>query len=181
MRGGELVFGYGSLVSIGVGRRAVLRGHRRVWGVAMDNRRDLEGYKSYRLRTDGSRPAVFVAFLDIVQDPGTDTEGVLVAVDEMALAELDARERNYERIDVSAAFDDAPGRIWTYRGSPAGRARLKRGDLERCVVVDRTYLAAVRAGFAAHGIDVDIDPAPLPVLDLERRELPAAPGGATGR
>jgi hypothetical protein len=180
MSGGELVFGYGSLVSIGVGRRAVLRGHRRVWGVAMDNRRDLEGYKSYRLRTDGSRPSVFVAFLDIVQDPGADTEGVLVAVDEAALVALDARERNYERIDISTAFDDRHGRIWTYRGSPAGRARLERGSLERSVVVDRAYLAAVRAGFAAHGIRADVDP-PLPVLDLERRELPKAPGGATGR
>ena len=37
------------------------------WGVAMDNRVDVPGYKPYRLRADGSRPAVFVAFLDIVR------------------------------------------------------------------------------------------------------------------
>ena len=44
---------------------AVLRGRRRGWGVAMDNRVDVPGYKPYRLRADGCRPAVFVAFLDL--------------------------------------------------------------------------------------------------------------------
>ena len=36
----------------------------------MDNRVDIPGYKSYRLRADGSRPAVFVAFVDIEPDRG---------------------------------------------------------------------------------------------------------------
>ena len=48
------VFGYGSLVPAGLGglpERAVpcrLGGWRRGWHVAMDNRRDLPGYKHYR-------------------------------------------------------------------------------------------------------------------------------------
>ncbi len=64
------VFGYGSLVAEGEGCHvAVLRGYRRVWGVAMDNSVDLPGYKCYRLRADLSRPAVFVAFVDVVRDP----------------------------------------------------------------------------------------------------------------
>lgn len=65
MRSGEqFVFGYGLLAAGVRGRRARLEGYRRVWGVAMDNRVDIPGYKSYRRRDDGSRPAVYVAFLD---------------------------------------------------------------------------------------------------------------------
>ncbi|MGH2917402.1 MAG: hypothetical protein ACRDLS_02220, partial [Solirubrobacteraceae bacterium] len=61
---GQFVFGYGSLAAECDGAAARLRDHRRVWGVAMDNSRDLPGYKHYRLRGDASRPAVFVAFVD---------------------------------------------------------------------------------------------------------------------
>ena len=56
--GREFVFGYGSLAALGDGvapsrtPRAEgfvcdLRGYRRQWGVAMDNSRDLPGYKHY--------------------------------------------------------------------------------------------------------------------------------------
>jgi hypothetical protein len=175
----EFVFGYGSLADRGTGRRARLHGQRRSWGVAMDNRVDIPGYKSYRLRVDGSRPEVFVAFLDLEPDEQATTDGVLVAVDAVALAILDARERNYARIDVTARVDDAPGRIWAYRGSVHGRARLQQGMLESTAVVDRAYLVAVRAGLAAHAIDDDVDPSPLPVFDLERVELPPAATTAT--
>jgi hypothetical protein len=41
----------------------------------MDNRRDLPGYKSYRLRGTGERAPVFVAFLEIV---GSDGDGAAV-------------------------------------------------------------------------------------------------------
>jgi hypothetical protein len=177
MSGGEqqFVFGYGSLAAAADGRRARLEGHRRVWGVAMDNRVTIPGYKAYRLRADGSRPAVFVAFLDVVADPRAVTDGVLFAVDGAVLSALDARERNYERVDVSAAVPGVPGIVWTYRGSAAGRARLQRGLQGGSAVVDRGYLEAVRAGFAALGIADDADPGALPVIELERVELPASP------
>ena len=72
------MFGYGSLTArpgLVVTRElkedgfvADLAGLRRTWGVAMDNRRDLPGYKYY---TDaaGRRPQVFVAYLDLVRGP----------------------------------------------------------------------------------------------------------------
>src|SRR5436190_2374812 len=117
------VFGYGSLA--GEHERcpvARLRGWRRVWGVAMDNRVDVPGYKSYRLRADGSRPAVFVAFIDIEPDRVRVVTGVCMPVDPAGLSELDRRERNYDRIDVTAAIEGrAPGRVWAYRRSDAGR------------------------------------------------------------
>src|SRR6201986_1657222 len=74
---GEFVFGYGSLSARPGpaptrelkqdGFVADVAGLRRVWGVAMDNRRDLPGYKYY---TDagGRRPEVFVAYLDLVPE-----------------------------------------------------------------------------------------------------------------
>jgi len=80
----QFVFGYGSLAGGGAGRPSRLHGSRRVWGVAMDNRVAIAGYKVY-LRADGSRPAVFVAFLDVVDEPGAATDGVLLEVDDEAL------------------------------------------------------------------------------------------------
>src|SRR6476619_422472 len=75
MRPTEYVFGYGSLVRAPGGHVAELIGHERRWGVAMDNTRDLEGYKYY-LAPDGSRPAVFVAFLDVAPAAGASVHGV---------------------------------------------------------------------------------------------------------
>jgi hypothetical protein len=173
--GAQFVFGYGSLAAAFAGRRARLHGHRRVWGVAMDNRLDIPGYKSYRRLQDGTRPAVFVAFLDIVEDPGNAIDGVLLAVDAGALRVLDERERNYDRVDVTAAVAPAPGTVWTYRGSDAGRERLRTGLRTGSAVVDAAYVEAVRATFSALGIDEDVRPgADLPALALRRLDLPPA-------
>jgi hypothetical protein len=174
--GAQFVFGYGSLAAECAGPRARLQGHRRVWGVAMDNRLDIPGYKSYR-RPDGSRPAVYVAFLDIVEAPGAAVDGVLLAVDDDdALRALDARERNYDRVDVTATVVDAPATVWTYRGSDAGRERLRTGVRTGSAVVDAGYLEAVRATFSALGIDDDVRPGDaLPAIALRRLDLPPAP------
>lgn len=170
---GQFVFGYGSLAGGGAGRPARLEGHRRVWGVAMDNRITIPGYKCYRLRADGSRPAVFVAFLDLVAEAGAATEGRLLAVDDDALRALDDRERNYDRVDVTAAVHGAPaGTVWTYRGTSVARERLRRGLAEGSLVVARAYLETVRAGLAEAGIHDEAEPGELPVLDLERVDLP---------
>jgi gamma-glutamylcyclotransferase (GGCT)/AIG2-like uncharacterized protein YtfP len=172
----QFVFGYGSLAGGFRGRPAQLAGYRRVWGVAMDNRVDIPGYKIYRRVADGSRPAVHVAFLDIVPDAGRAIDGVLIAVDDATLRALDERERNYDRIDVSAAVAGAPGRVWTYRGSAAGRARLRAGLREGSAVVDADYVAAVQATFAALAIDDDVRPGDaLAPMWLERVDLPPAP------
>ena len=119
----QFVFGYGSLAADLAGSHpALLRGRRRGWGVAMDNAVDVPGYKHYRLRADGSRPEVFVAFLDLFDDPAAATHGVCVAVDDAQLAAIDHRERNYERVDVTDAVMPARGTVWAYVGS-AERAR----------------------------------------------------------
>jgi hypothetical protein len=172
------VFGYGSLVAGHErGHVARLPGHRRVWGVAMDNRVDVPGYKSYRLRSDSSRPPVFVAFLDLEPDPAGVVTGVCMPVSDAELLALDERERNYDRVDVTDAVDGAPGgRVFAYRGSGDGRGRLRDGVAAGQAVVGHEYLAGVVAGVGAiardevaalaHGLEG------LELLDLERVEIP---------
>lgn len=178
----DFVFGYGSLARDLLADVTVARltGYRRAFGVAADNSEQIAGYKRYRLPQDDSYPAVHVAFLDIFETPGQVVNGVLAPVDPAALADLDRRERNYDRIEVTAAIDSAPpGRVWAYRGSPAGRARLDAGIAAGTAVVQRSYLDHVHAGFQRLGAaeydrfvaSSDLDG--LPLLDLERVDIPA--------
>jgi gamma-glutamylcyclotransferase (GGCT)/AIG2-like uncharacterized protein YtfP len=164
------VFGYGSLVLDGTGALERLRGHRRVWGVATDNVRHIPGYKKYLSRVDGSRPDIYVAFVDIVPDPRSTVCGLVRPVSEAELEELDRRERNYDRTDVTELIEtDFGGPVWTYRGSAEGRERLRLGRDEGRAVISRDYLAKVRLGLETLGeAPPDTD---LPVWDLERVDL----------
>ena len=164
------VFGYGSLVLDGAGSVETLPGHRRVWGVATDNVRHIPGYKKYLSRDDGSRPDIYVAFVDIVPDPDSSVRGLVRAVADGELEDLDARERNYDRIDVTDLIaTDLGGPVWTYRGSEEGRARLRLGREEGRAVISRDYLAKVRLGLEPLG---EAPPeSDLPIWDLERVDL----------
>jgi hypothetical protein len=172
------VFGYASLVA-GAGRPAVLPGYRRVWGVAMDNRVALPGYKVYE-EPGGRRPEVDVAFLDLVDDPGGSVNGVLLEVDEVMLAALDHRERQYRRRDVTTSLgsgDQVPGVVWTYVGQEAGRSRVTRGRVTGSVVIQRAYRDFVEDGFAVAGpgalaaFRASTEPPPFPLADLVRVDL----------
>src|SRR6202044_787391 len=131
----QFVFGYASLVTQSgrhltrgvteTGLVADLTGFGRGGGVAMNNRRDLSGYKYYP-DMDGSRPDVYVAFLDVSlsADPDASVNGVCLPVDDASLERLDLRERNYVREDVSERVAADGARVWTYVGSDPGRNRL---------------------------------------------------------
>jgi hypothetical protein len=173
----DYVFGYGSLAWDGRGlvHQAELRGTRRVWGVAMDNTEDIPGYKHYRRRRDGSRPEVCVAFLDLEPSAGESVNGICLAVTPERLAELDRRERNYIRIDVTDRLSPRPpGRTWVYVGRPESRARFRRARARSLVVVSREYREHVLRGFAALGRDAvarfwrSTELEGLPVVDLVR-------------
>jgi gamma-glutamylcyclotransferase (GGCT)/AIG2-like uncharacterized protein YtfP len=182
----EFVFGYGSLAArpqpIATreihprGFVAELSGARRTWGVAMDNRRDLPGYKYY---TDaaGRRPGVFVAYLDLLPAEAT-VNGLCLPVDGTTLLELDRRERNYARVDVSDRVDAGGARVWVYVGTAAARRRLAQGRRTGTAVIDAGYVRAVEGAFRALGPDEhdacrpSLDPAGLPVVELVRHELP---------
>jgi hypothetical protein len=164
------VFAYGSLLGDATGTRCRLEGHRRVWGVAMDNRRTLPGYKYYLDRA-GGRPDVRVAFVDVVPDPAARVDGVVFEVAD--LGALDARERNYRRVEVEL---DGLGAAWAYTGLAAARARYSSAVAGGRAVVAHAYLEGVRAGFAALGLGFGPDP-PVPVVDLVRVDVPTNGAG----
>ena len=145
----------------------------------MDNRQNLPGYKYYT-DADGRRPAAFVTFLDLRPSDTTTAgvNGLCLPVGEADLIELDRRERNYERVDVSDRIDAGGAHLWVYLGSAAGRARLEAGQRGGTAVIDANYLRAVEAGFAALGepehrlCRLSLEPGGLPVSELTRHELP---------
>ena len=146
----------------------------------MDNRRDLPGYKYYT-DASGGRPQVYVAYLDLVgapDDPDAAVNGVCLPVDDWLLSQLDRRERNYERTDVSERVAAGGARVWAYVGSAGGRERLAAGRRDGSAVIDAGYVRTVEAGFAAMGAPEQaacrpsLEPGDLPVLELTRHELP---------
>jgi len=186
------VFGYGSLLPAGV--RALpegavacrLSGWRRDWGVAMDNSRDIPGYKHYRTQ-EGERPDVMVAFLDIAPDAGGLVNGVAIPVGDDELPGLDRRERNYRRVEVSDSLATRlpdVGPVWAYVGRRESRERAATGRREGRLVASRGYLERVAAGFDALGEREVFSrlTAPLlaPVADLVLvRDAPVAEPRAT--
>jgi hypothetical protein len=185
------IFGYGSLLPADVEalpEGAVpcrLRGWRRDWGVAMDNARELPDYKHY-LTPEGERPDVAVAFLDIRPDDGAVVNGAAIPVGEDELPGLDERERNYRRVDVTAALDRPldGGPVWAYAGLPAARERAECGRREGRLVVSRGYHERVAAGFAVLGecdaFERLTAPADAPFADLVLvRHTPVAEPRAT--
>jgi dephospho-CoA kinase len=148
----------------------------------MDNRRTIPGYKYYVDAATGTRPSVYVAFLDVRPSPGDAVNGLVFAVTSSDLAALDARERNYRRIEVTDAIEPrhAPGRIWTYVGAADARARRERGLAGGTLLVSGEYAALVVAGFAAIGphelarYRASTDDPPCPVANLRRIDLPPA-------
>ncbi|WP_445149429.1 gamma-glutamylcyclotransferase family protein [Baekduia sp. Peel2402] len=178
----DVVFGYASLVALPGTTPATLHGFRRVWGVAMDNSVAVPGYKVYEL-PDGTRPACAVAFLDLAPSPASSIDGALLPATASTLEALDARERQYERIDVTAAVPAAlsGARVWTYVGREPGRARVAAGRAgDAAVVIQRSYAELVERAFASLGEDAlaryraSTEPPPFPVLELSRVDLPAA-------
>ena len=162
----QLIFGYGSLPAERGGTRCRLRDHRRDWDVAMDNRETIPGYKVYLDPETGERPSVHVAYLSIAPAAGESVEGVAFAVTDEQLAELDRRERNYDRHDVTHLIDaDLGGRVWAYVGSADGRRRLADGRRQGTAVVNRGYLEKLPSAVAT--------PPDLRVLALLRRDIGA--------
>ncbi len=190
----DYVFGYASLVELrqtqivgGVERVPVpgrLRGYRRCWGAAMNNWEGGDTVKHYLDPETGERPRIRVAYLDIYEQAGGAVNGLALPVDADRLAALDAREINYERIDVSAAFEPMPAegesasseerspRVFTYLGLGAARERCRRGVAEGNAFAAADYASAVRRAFerlapdALAEFDRTTDPLPFPQRDL---------------
>jgi gamma-glutamylcyclotransferase (GGCT)/AIG2-like uncharacterized protein YtfP len=172
------VFAYGSLArAAGAALPCHLLDHRRGWGVAMDNRRTIPGYKVYVDPLTGEQPPVYVAFLDIRPQPGARVSGVAFPVDPDELALIDGRERQYERRDVTATIDlDLDGPVWAYVGRAESRRRCAAGRADGTTVVAAPYHRHVREGFRARGMldafERTTDPPDVPERELQRVDLP---------
>lgn len=189
------VFGYGSLVAMGgeltlEGRAWApvpgrLRDYRRYWGAAMNNWEAGPKQKHFLDPDSGEQPRIRVAYLDIEEEPGRTVNGLAVPVDRRRLAEIDRREMNYLRIEVSGAFEPAqPRPVFAYRATEEARERCRRHRPDAEVFVSSEYVAAVRRGFAELGegaleeFERTTDP-----LEFPQRHLrlvyppPAGPGG----
>lgn len=168
-------------MSVGDGMHvAQLRGYRRAWN-----------YGSEVLRgdwiTDDGTEVIggLVVSLGLVADADEAINGVLFAVDDRELADLDWRERAYERVDVTeqVLLMDAPagdtGRrpVGVYVPRPHSIARYERHRDAGTAGIRRSYWELVDAAFEELGADhadwyrrtrapdvpvVDITPDPLP-------------------
>jgi Gamma-glutamyl cyclotransferase, AIG2-like len=154
-----------------------LRGYTRRWNVAMDNSVTLPGYKYYVDRATGSRPAVFVTFLNLEPRADATVNGVAFPSDPEALELLDERERNYRRTDVTGAVGArVDGRVYAYTGLPEALERFETGRRSGRAVISRDYHDDVRRSFEAFGraalaeFDRTTEPPPCPLVDLERRD-----------
>jgi hypothetical protein len=170
------VFGYASLVAVEDAEAVPgrLRGFRRGWRVAMNNWEGGEGAKHWLERETGGRPRIRVAYLDIEPREGGAVNGVAIPVDPERLKAFDAREINYERVEVTDAFEGpVEGRVFTYIGLDAARERCRQGQAEGNAFVSRDYVAGVRLAFerlapgALAEFDRTTDPLPFPERDLQ--------------
>jgi hypothetical protein len=150
----DYVFGYASLVALRdtdalPGR---LRGFRRRWGVAMNNWEGGEDAKHWLDRATGERPRIRIAYLDIYEQAGSAVNGLALRADAERLRALDARELNYERVDVTSSFEpEVDGRVFTYVGLDAARDRFRHGVAAGDIFVSSDYAASVRLAFERLG------------------------------
>lgn len=191
------VFGYGSLVSpdsvaATIGRpvdvefgfaAAVMHGFTRSWN-----------YGSLRQRAtwDGPRGRVeggVVVSLGLVPNPRRSTNGAIVRVAADELIELDRRESDYDRVDVTERVENAaeaapaagPTRVYTYVPRHSAVQRYERARIDHRAAVRQGYVDLVERAFAALG-SAAVDryrattPAPeVPVVAPERVWLEPTP------
>jgi hypothetical protein len=156
----------------------------------MNNWEGGERAKHFLDRESGERRRIRVAYLDLREDGGAAVNGLALPVDAARLAALDEREINYERVDVSDAFEvvtagdvvagaeqglspPASRRlVFTYVGTEAARERCRRGLVEGDAFVSRDYVSDVQRAFAELGesalaeFERTTDPPPFPEAAL---------------
>ncbi|MEA2371811.1 MAG: hypothetical protein QOH12_2205 [Solirubrobacteraceae bacterium] len=144
----------------------------------MDNSLDIPGYKCFVDPQTASRPDVFVAFLSISPAPGGRVNGRLIEVSTDDLVELDRRERNYVRVDVTDRLAGAAGgTVWSYVGTPEAHERFAGGLRSGRVVIGDEYYESVRRAFADGAPDGLAEferltaPPPCPIVALRRVSL----------
>lgn len=192
MQQSHFVFGYGSLMNIVnlekyLGRNLIesqqlkdftfcsLHGFCRCWNVAMDNSIDLPQYKYYIDRKTNTRPRNFVTFLNIRPHRDKTIFGILFRVSQLELQNLDLRERNYQRIDVTDKSDlTIEGTVWTYIGIKAAENRYQTGLKRGNAVIALDYINSVTDAYRSLGKEAvtnyiaTTDKPLVPIVDLAK-------------
>ncbi len=179
------VFAYGSLTAETDTAlpAASLAGFVRTWDVAMDNSVDIPGYKYYLDPVTGERPDVGVTFLNLTAQATTSCVGLLLPVTRQTLTQLDQRERNYGRVEVTDRISAAltiTTRVYVYLGTTEARRRYANAVAAGSAVVASPYRDEVERGFARAGLLdaylASTRPPECPVRELTRVDLPGRPG-----
>ncbi len=188
----NFVFGYGSLMNVENLQKYLrrdltpdsdfifcgLRDFHRCWNIAMDNRIDLPGYKYYIDRQTGNRPEGFVTFLNIRPHHGRTIIGILFRVSDEELENLDRRERNYQRIDVTYRINTPiQGKAWVYIGLDEAKKRYHEGLKQHNAMIARNYFDSVHNAYVLLGKEAlsnyaaTTDKPRVPILNLEMRKV----------
>lgn len=180
------VFGYGSLVSpVSLGSTL---GRTPVPGVDF-LAAECEGFArrwNYGVRyapgsLEGRADLDVLVFLGLVAAPSAWTNGIVAKVDAAELRRLDARERDYDRVDVTdrvrlldTSTDVAIGTAVIYVPRPGAVAVYRAGRDERRAAIARSYWDLVDGAFDVLGPGQgeryrSSTPAPdVPVVDVVR-------------
>ena len=187
------IFGYGSLaspvslastigrsVAIGDGMYvASLAGYRRAWNYGS------EVLRGDWVDADGTETiGGLVVSLGIVADPDESINGVVFAVDPEELADLDWRERAYDRVDITTRITlidtpvtlDEP--IVVYVPRPVAIERYEQHRDAGTAGIRRSYWDLVEAAFADLGPEHSAwyqrtPPPDVPIVDITLDPLPA--------
>ena len=158
-----------------------LRGQRRGWGVAMDNRRTLPGYRYFLDPATGERPAVYVAFLDIRPDAGARVDGVVFPARprraRRARAQLRARARSAGSSTPTSAARCGPTSACPRRAS-AARPAAARAPRSCGTSTSTRVREGLRRARRAGEFDATTDRPGVPVRALREVRVPPE-GGLT--
>ncbi len=158
----KYIFGYGSLVSKNsiqqtIGRQpntlhpAKLKGWVRDWRVILDNSTTT---RRFELIPNHEIPK-YVAALNIRKsgknEQATNPNGVLFAVNDSELWQMDEREKHYHRVDIT---DDVlglvPGKVFAYVGKDEF---IAPPNDTRKIILPKSYLRLVQDNFELLGKD----------------------------
>lgn len=148
------VVGYGSLMSSEFTTVNVF-GWRRCWNVANYFRSTTSFRSTIKQYVDPDSGVLFdgfVTFLNVERSVGTVLAAVLIPVTEEQLNVLDARELNYDRVDVAKDVDVTVGLpVWLYVGKQISVAKFEECTGNGNVVISSDYKQCVDAAVAALG------------------------------
>jgi cation transport regulator ChaC len=179
------VFVYGSLVSRaslertlprGLGPSsgpflAYLKGYRRMWNVGSKASDQAE---RRWLDSENDEFHGVIASLGLMADEGSRCLGAVYRVPVMILGAFDARERDYDRIDVTglvtwAGMDDA-ATVFTYVPKPGATSTLDEAIVHRTAVASTEYISSIEDAFRSFGaeyLDEYRNTTPAPAFRVE--------------